>query len=496
MWPSAIRARSAVILAFCVHLVITGHAQSSADSVESLIRSRNYDQALAAAKSALRTSPRDYRLWTLEGIALSLEGKTADAAQAFQTALSFSPDYPAALRGEVQLLYPSGDKRAIPLLERILKIDPKDATAHEMLANLQERQSNCPAAIDQFLLSGNAVSAHPDSLAAWGSCLMQTHEPEKAIPVFQQLVTLLPQQTYPQYDLAVALVEARKDADALRILEPVLAGNQSDPDVLSLASEAYEAEGNTPKAVSLLRQAIVLNPAEPSYYLAFTALCMNHESFQVGIDMLDIGLHHISGNPSLFISRGLLYAQLAQFDKAEADFRAAETLDSTQSLSAFAIDLTDLQRHRPDAAFVQIRTQLKAHPESPLLNYLLAKLLWSEGNQTDSAASAEALRHALIAVKLKPDMVEARDLLANIYTAAGQYDLAIRQCHVALNLDPSDQTAIYHLIVALRHTTQGQQEDEIPILVRRLSDLQRSSLQQETDRKRFSLVEQKPTPTQ
>jgi hypothetical protein len=91
-------------------------------------------------------------------------------------------------------------------------------------------------------------------------------------------------------------------------------------------------------------------------------------------------------------------------------------------------------------------------------------------------------------------MVEARDLLANIYTSSGKYNLAVEQCRLALQYDPSDQTAIYHLIVALRHSGQGEKRDEIQALVKRLSELQKVSRQQETDRKRFKLVEQGPVP--
>jgi tetratricopeptide (TPR) repeat protein len=93
-------------------------------------------------------------------------------------------------------------------------------------------------------------------------------------------------------------------------------------------------------------------------------------------------------------------------------------------------------------------------------------------------------------------MVEARNLLANLYIASGKYDLAIEQCRVAMRDDPSDQTAIYHLIVALRHTPGDAAHNEIPALVKQLAQLQQSSLQQETDRKRFSLVEQKASAPQ
>ena len=162
-------------------------ARVSIASIESLIRSHEYDRALQLTKSATLQTPRDFRLWTLEGIVFSIKGEDRDALSAFDKALSLSPDYIAALKGEVQLLYRTQDKRAIPLLERVLKADPKDETAHEMLATLETKQGNCQAAIDHFLLSTEAIANHSYSLEAYGYCLVQTNQPEKAVPVFEQL---------------------------------------------------------------------------------------------------------------------------------------------------------------------------------------------------------------------------------------------------------------------------------------------------------------------
>jgi tetratricopeptide (TPR) repeat protein len=260
--------------------------------------------------------------------------------------------------------------------------------------------------------------------------------------------------------------------------------------VLSLSSEAYEAVGNTPKAVALLRQAIVLSPATPGYYVAFAALCLDHDSFQVGIDMINAGLQHISDEPSLYISRGSLYAQLGQYDDAEADFKKAEELDSAQSLSSYFIDLTEIEKNNPDKALSDVRSQLKAHPDSPSLHYLLAKLLWAQGGVSD-----EAMNSLFTALKLKPDMVEARDLLTDMYIRSEKYNLAIEQCRLALKAAPNDQSAMYHLIIALRHSgPEGQRE--VLALVKQLSDLKQRARQLETEKKRFQLIEEKSPTTQ
>jgi tetratricopeptide (TPR) repeat protein len=465
---------------------------NSIASIQTLIRSHQYDQALQASQSALKTAPSDFRLWALEGIVFSIKGEDAEALKAFDKALGLSPDFAVALKGEVQLYYKTHDQLAIPLLKRILKADANDGTAHEMLGILDGMHGDCAAANAQFASIGEAIANHSESLEIYGNCLVQTAQQEKAVSVFEQLVNLLPQRTYPKYDLAVVLVDAKRNDEAIKVLEPLLQADSPDPDVLSLASDAYEAVGNTPKAVALLRQAIVLSPTTVNYYNSFAAICLDHESFQVGIDMIDAGMKRIGNEPSLYISRGLLYAQIAQYDQAEADFKTAEHLDSMQSISSYAIDLAELQQNNAGSALSNIRAQLKNHPDSALLHYLLAKLLSTQGADANSKVSAEALHEALLAAKLKPDMTETRDLLATIYASTEQYNLAIEECRLALQSNPGDQTAIYHLIVAYRHSGNADQRAQIPVLVKQLADLQKTARQKETERKGFKLVEEQP----
>jgi tetratricopeptide (TPR) repeat protein len=459
----------------------------SIQAIESLIRSQQYDQALLMLKTGLRANPGDIKLWTLEGVCLGLQGDDDGAQAAFDHAIRISPNYSPALKGEVQILYSTGDKRAIPLLERILNSNPNDLTAHEMLGMLQRHAGNCEAAAEQLSLSKDAIAAHPASLEAYGDCLLKLNRAADAIPVFRQLVPLLPGQSYPSYDLAWLLFASHHNDEAVKVLEPILSADQTDPDVLSLASQVYEAAGNTPRAVELQRQAIVLNPTDPSSYTLFAILCLAHDSFQVGIDMLDAGLKRIPNSSPLYLSRGVLYAQLGNFDKAEADFKMAEQLDTTHGVSAYAGDLAMLQKNDPDEALVRVRQQLKADPGSPLLRLLEAQLIMNNAPEPRSPAFNEAMGDALAAAKIKPDLVEAHNELASMYGRLKQYDLAIKECRTALQYDPSNETAMYHLLISLRRS--GQTTDELQPLVKRLAELHRESLRQETDRKKFRLIE-------
>jgi DNA-binding SARP family transcriptional activator len=74
-----------------------------------------------------------------------------------------------------------------------------------------------------------------------------------------------------------------------------------------------------------------------------------------------------------------------------------------------------------------------------------------------------------------------------MYLSLNQFDRAIKESKTALQYDPSNETALYRLILALRHSGRG---DDLQPLVKRLSELHRESLQHETDRKKYRLVEQ------
>jgi len=69
---------------------------------------------------------------------------------------------------------------------------------------------------------------------------------------------------------------------------------------------------------------------------------------------------------------------------------------------------------------------------------------------------------------------------------ASQYPQAAIQSRNALEIDPKDQTALYHLIQALR---KSDQKTEIPGLLKRLSELRQEATKDEREQYRYKLVE-------
>jgi tetratricopeptide (TPR) repeat protein len=456
-------------------------------SITSAVRSKDFAAALELLGPALKESPGNPQLWTLQGIALSGERRDKEAVSAFQTALKIAPDYVPALEGAAQLEYEADSQRAVPFLEHLLRLRPDDPTSHAMLGVLAYKRGDCAAAVQHLQKSPTLVDSQPATLQILGSCLVKLQQSESAIPVFQRALELQPEDDGARYRLAAVQIIGARPKEALDTLSSLLQTDKANTRTLQLAASAYEAIGDTPHAVQALRQAIVQDPRNVDLYLDFANIAMNHQSYQVGIDMTNVGLRLQPDAAPLYVLRGVLYVQLAKFDEAEADFDKANSLDPRQAVGSAAQGLEAVQRNDPDRALAKVRAKLASAPSDAFLLYLQADILSQKGPDPGSKEFQMALASAKKAISLQPKMAGARDVLAKLYMQQGQNQAAIEQSRKALEDDPKDQTAVYRLIQALRKT---QQTAEIPELLKRLAELRAESTDEEREHNRYKLVEQ------
>jgi len=460
-------------------------------AIQEALQAKDFAQGLQLATSELRRSPRDAKLWALQAIAFSGLGKDREALAAYDRSLGISPNYLPALEGAAGLEFKAGSPHAILRLNRILEQLPNDPTSHAMLGVLAYKQHDCQTAVKHFAKSSQIISAQPAALAEYGSCLMDLERAQEAVPVFLQLVTQFPDESHARYDLASAQLAAHQEKEALVTLQPLLEAKEPNPEVLDLASAVYEEQGDTPKAVQLLRQAIVTNPTTIKYYVDFATLSFNHQSFQIGIEMVNVGLKHAPNAAPLYVARGILYVQLGEYDKGQADFQNAMRLDPSQASGAVAQGMAQIQQSNLDQALATVTSQIKSHNRDSFLYYMKAQILMQKGVAPGSPEFKEAIEAATRATQLNPDFVLARDVLGNLYLKSGQLNLAIEQCRLALHGNPSDQEALYHLIQALRQSGRGS-KTELAELVKRLEDLRRESREQEGLANKYKLYEATP----
>jgi tetratricopeptide (TPR) repeat protein len=465
-------------------------AQSGTDPVGEItaaLRARDFSTALQLLQPALQHSPNSAQLWTLQALAYSGKGQQKDALAAFRSALKISPDYLPALEGSAQLEYDSGTTAAVPLLQHILRLRPNDPTTHAMLAVIAFKKGDCALAVQHFAQSGSLMDSQPGALQEYGACLMEVKQADKAINVFQRILASHPNDPRARRSLATAQLSAGQAQDAIATLQPLLEAGSPDVKGMQLAAAAYEANKDTPNAVKILHEAIVKEPHNVALYVDFANIAMTHQSFQTGIDMINAGLNLEPKAAELYLARGVLYVQLADYEKAEADFEKAEQLDPHQTLSAAAQSMVAEERNQndPDRALATVRSKLVKKPGDAFLWYLEAAILAEKAPNPGSAEFQQAMQSGKKAVGLQPSLSAAHNVLAKLYLQAGQVAPAIKECRLVLREHPADQTALYRLVLALRKTND---KTEIPDLLKRLAKARQDATREEVEYNRYKLV--------
>jgi tetratricopeptide (TPR) repeat protein len=480
------RAQLAIVVVVLLAPLLAQTPSDRISSITSALRSGDFEKAIQLAQTALKDSPKNPQLWTFQGLAYAGKGDQKAALSSYQSALKIAPDYLPALEGAAQLEYEAGSPSAIPLLQRVLQLRPNELTSHAMLAVLAYRKKDCNTAVQHFALSDSLIDSQPGALQEYGACLMELKQTEKAIPVYEKIVATHPDDPRARRGLAAVQLAAGQTDAAIATLQPLLTGNP-ETSTLQLAASAYEMNQDTPTAVKLLHDAIVKDPQNVAAYVDFANIAMTHQSFQAGIDMLNSGLSLEPKAADLYLARGVLYVQVADYEKAEADFQEAERLDPRQSLSAAAQGMVAEEKNQndPDEALATVRSKLVKKPGDGFLWYLQAALLAQKAPQTGSAEFRQAVQSAKRAVELQPSLFAARNVLAKLYLQSGQTALAIQQCRRALEDDPNDQTALYHLVLALRKTDN---RTEIPDLLKRLAKARQDAAREETEHNRYKLM--------
>ena len=233
--------------------------------------------------------------------------------------LEGAPDYLAALQGAAEIEFPQRDPGAQARLKKVISIHSENPTAHAMLGVLAFERQDCPAAVRHFARAKPTLAENRLALWQYGQCLFQEGDAQAASQIFQQLLDLEPANSAVRFNLALSLFEANlhnKEADDA--VNPLAALEKPDLEVLSLLADAYLSNQQVPEALETLKRAVAIYPRQERHYLDLANLCMEQEAHDLGLEILGAGIRNVPQSARLHGMRGVILAQLSEFEQAEA----------------------------------------------------------------------------------------------------------------------------------------------------------------------------------
>ena len=187
------------------------------------------------------------------------------------------------------------------------------------------------------------------------------------------------------------------------------------------------AAPDPPGALETLQRAIRRYPRVERLYLQLAELCNEHGSYDLGVEVVDLGINNIPGSHRILTMRGILLAELGRYDEAEAAFLAAAEADSDAQSAALGLSLTLQKSGRIDESIDVLRERVGKSPADAVARLFCSQALVKQAVEPGSAEFQEALEGLLLAADRLPGSSASRRtrqaLLASQAARAGDRGL-------------------------------------------------------------------------
>ena len=466
---------------------------------------QDFAGAIRSLDEVLGAAPRDLKALNLLGIALTGAGRVDEANRRFQQAISLDPTfYPALKNLAVNELARGRYAESQRHFEQVLKLAPADDVAHVHLAEIHFKKKELAAALGHYEKAGARVAQDPAWTLHHARCLLEQGRANDAVAVLDRLP---PPDADAQFQAGVLLGQANASAsaaaffgraragyrdpyaaaynqilmlnragqagEALRVAEGLVAERTQPAELYRLMAEAYVDQGRIKEAYDALRTATRLEPQNEELYLDLAGICVDHDNFDLGLEIVDVGLGHRPDSLALRLQRGVMLAMKSQLAQAEAEFDRAREMAPQAAAPYVALAMAWMQTGRTEKAVEVLRERGRAGDKSAVVPYMLAVAILRSGADPAGPAGAEAVAALESSVRLDPGFPGSRAELGKLLLKRGAVEPAIRQLEKAVALDPQNPAPAYALAQAYFKTGAKDRAEKLMSQVSRLNARQR-----------------------
>jgi len=363
-----------------------GSARAHADLALALSLQEKLSDALDEAKQAATLDPRNARYLLQYGSALYSAHRPSEAVPVLQRAVARSPEEKRAAFLLAAAYADSGDERAIPAFERVLKSDPGNAPAVGLFAEylwesgrIEEgnrvmeqglsRFPNDPAlharfgeqlpvqgkfetAAQELALARRLGDDRYELLVELGDALWNAGRLDDARTKFAEAVAREPERPFARVELGRILFWTGHPGEAIPHLEAAVRARPGSDSLRLVIGRAYAAEGRLEDAERSFRAAVSLDGESSTARIALGQLLAREGKTDEARREIDVGRELYDKERKLQFEKGsrkvelnLAWANLRHGNPSEALARFEKMPPDADVLEGRAAALSRLGRH-------------------------------------------------------------------------------------------------------------------------------------------------------
>jgi tetratricopeptide (TPR) repeat protein len=476
------------------------------DCAVAQVQRQDFATAIRTLQPILAQTPKDLRVLNLLGIALTGAGRPEDANARFREALALNPRFVPALKNLAVNEYTLGRHAdAQHHFQAVLELAPDDEIAHVHLGEIEFERKQYRAALAHYEKSAARVAQNPRWILHHATCLLDQNLKPDAIALLDRLpagdgaarfdaaVVLGRYGAHPEaarffeaarrsgykdayaagYNQTLMLIEAEDYDAAIRVAGELFAQGFKPAELYNLVSRAYARVDRIKDAYDALREATRLEPAVAEHYIDMAMLCLEHENYDLGLEIVDVGLKHRPDSSMLYLQRGVVLAMKGAVEQAEQEFSRASQAAPNDPAPYVALAMVWMQRGQTPRAVELLRTRARASSAQSVIHYALGIALLRSGAAPDDEIGTEALEAFRAAVRLQPAFAQAQSELGKLLLRRGDVTGAIAHLERATALEPENTSPAYVLSQAYRRSGQTARAQELLARVSRLNAQER-----------------------
>lgn len=346
----------------------------------------------------------------------------------------------AKYRARAQEFLTAGNfPKARVALRNVLKIDPKDADAYYLFAQVEEKEKNWRNAVSLYQEVVQLVPDHTGALITLAKYYLEARLTDHVVSTANTVLAKDPRQPQALALKIAVLATEEQVPEAIRQAEALATEFPTEPDVAILLATLYGQQQRYHEAEKIIRRALEAHSRDMDLLNNLNTIMIQAKN---GAGAEATARQMIDTEPTVFEHRlrlARLFDQQGTSEKAEAVLREAIALDpQSEERRLFLADFLGTRKNMvmAEQTLLDAATQL---PRSTKIPFALAAFYRQNGQDLKAHD-----RYAFLVeeFKDKPAALEAKVKLAEMDLFAGKEQSADRRLQEVLKENPRSSDAL------------------------------------------------------